>query len=211
MKQLHRLEFLDCSHNQLVDIRPLACMASLRVLNVDGNRWLDRLPKDLATCGALVDIVCDPQTIRDPPLHILERGTQAVLAYLAGNEAGWCDLPVQQQRRQPAVELAVEAAEEATGVVDSTPDASPNVDVDAMGEMAKRLQLEQQRNRDGLLQELVRQQYDNDALVSGLQLKRDEERNKLIDDIASGGHCTLEPNCTRDCATSYFWASLFCV
>lgn len=48
------------------------------------------------------------------------------------------------------------------------------------------MQMDQQRNRDELLQQLMKQQLDNDALVSELQLKRDVERNKLIDDITSG-------------------------
>lgn len=173
-------------------------MPSLRVLNVDGNQRLDRLPAELATCPSLADVVCDGRAIRDPPAGVLERGTQAVLAYLMGNAAGWRDMPVLQQRRPAAVAVELAAAEvTADDAADAapfpTPDASPT-DADVLGDISKRLQLEQQRNRDELLQQLLRQQNDNDALVSELQLKRDGERSKLIEHIASGGHWNAHPS-----------------
>lgn len=85
-------------------------MPSLRVLNVSGNPLLQRLPMELSTCPALADIVCDDATVLDPPPHILERGTHAVLAYLMGNVEAWRDFPLQTRLR---VEMASEVVEDA--------------------------------------------------------------------------------------------------
>lgn len=108
LSKLHRIEFLDCSHNLLTDIRSISSMASLRILNVSANASLVQLPMELSTCGALVDIVCDQHTIQDPPLHVLELGTAAIMQHLMGNVEAWrdCEAPKRVQ-----VELAEEAVE----------------------------------------------------------------------------------------------------
>lgn len=59
-------------------------------------------------------------------------------------------------------------------------------DEDTFDALSKKLQHNQQRNREQLLEDLKQQQYSNDALVNELQQKRDTERGKLIKDIASG-------------------------
>lgn len=48
------------------------------------------------------------------------------------------------------------------------------------------LYLKQKKRNQELLEQLLQQQNQNDDLVNKLQLQKDSERNRLIDDILKG-------------------------
>lgn len=85
---LQYLEHLDVSDNQLTpqSLDVINCMPSLRILNLTGNRDLIRLPKTLATCDNLYDLLIDPENFEWPAVKILQSTTAAILQYLTTGE-----------------------------------------------------------------------------------------------------------------------------
>lgn len=85
INQLRHLELLDISHNRLRGITEINCMTKLHTLDISSNSGLSELPTELSTCSALVRITCTAETIREPPRTVTDRGTRAIMTYLAGD------------------------------------------------------------------------------------------------------------------------------
>lgn len=85
LNKLRHLELLDIAHNRLRNITEINCMAHLQTLDISHNAELAELPMELSTCAALLQIICTATTIAEPPRSVMDRGTQAILTYLAGD------------------------------------------------------------------------------------------------------------------------------
>lgn len=58
----------------------------MRILNISGNPDIRIIPKQLATCESLIDLIFDISVIEEPNQSITNMGTQAILHYLTTNE-----------------------------------------------------------------------------------------------------------------------------
>uniref|UniRef100_T1GA16 Uncharacterized protein n=1 Tax=Megaselia scalaris TaxID=36166 RepID=T1GA16_MEGSC len=88
INSLQYLEHLDVSDNQLTSqsLDVIKCMPSLRIFNITGNKNIKRLPKSLATCDNLYDLVIDVDNFEWPELQILQSSTPNILNYLITGE-----------------------------------------------------------------------------------------------------------------------------
>lgn len=100
INKLRNLELLDVSHNRLRNITEISCMSRLQTLDISSNSDLSELPTELSTCSALVHIICTEETIQEPPRFVIERGTQAILTYLAGDVGTAIEMDDQLDKQQ---------------------------------------------------------------------------------------------------------------
>uniref|UniRef100_A0A1L8DSD9 Putative e3 ubiquitin-protein ligase lrsam1 n=1 Tax=Nyssomyia neivai TaxID=330878 RepID=A0A1L8DSD9_9DIPT len=194
LNRLRKLELLDVSENCLESIEQVSCMLQLRILNVRSNPSLRTIPPQLATCESLVDLVIDGEVVENPPLEVTQRGTLAILQFLATG------LPPEGDFTAPdgPIDDAVAATEEffaaergAARRADDVADKQRLVRfmqlereaLERNQEIEAKLHMQQQRKREELLRELLKEQTESDQKVAQLQQVRDDDRNRLITDI----------------------------
>ncbi|XP_059616470.1 E3 ubiquitin-protein ligase LRSAM1-like [Phlebotomus argentipes] len=188
LNRLRKLELLDIAENCLQSIEQVSCMLQLRILNVSGNPELRTISPHLSTCESLVDFILDVDVVEYPPKEVTQRGTLAVLQFLATGECTAVDGPV---------EIAIAATEEFLAAERGTSRVSENEErqrqehfmrlereaLEKNQEIEARLHMEQQRKREELLKELLHQQTESDQKVAQLQQEKEVGRNRLITDI----------------------------
>lgn len=187
MNRLQQLELLDVSHNELVDIRSISFMLNLRILNVSGNLKLQILPPELSTCENLHDLVFDPENIISPTSEILATGSQNILKYLSTGELTVPsdyvieDSSLKQQSKITSSRIIDDSMSSSTRkfLHKEKVHASDYTD----NEMNEILMREQQKKKDEMLKTLVEQQRKTENAVNKIQLEKDVERKRLIDDI----------------------------
>uniref|UniRef100_A0A1B0D9J5 Uncharacterized protein n=1 Tax=Phlebotomus papatasi TaxID=29031 RepID=A0A1B0D9J5_PHLPP len=194
LNRLRKLEFLDIAENCLQSIEQVSCMLHLRILNVRGNPGLRTISPQLATCESLVDFVLDGNTVEDPPKDVTQRGTLAILQYLATG------LPPEGEFTVPdsPVETAVAATEDflagERGMTRNFTERDERQRLERFMQLEKealekdqeleaKLHMQQQKKREELLKELLHQQTESDQKVAQLQQEKEVDRNRLITDI----------------------------
>lgn len=193
INRLQKLHLLDVSSNNLTTIEQLSFMANLRILNIGGNPRLVKLPNQLATCDNLVDLVLDPNTITEPPAEVIAAGTYAIVKYLSTGEV-LCRPPSEDQQDSTkistinfinserdelrAAELAREKHDKEKLMLERERLA---YEKDYLAE--SKLHGQHQRKKQELLEQLLRQQNQNDSHVNRLQEEKQSERQRLINDI----------------------------
>lgn len=76
-------------------------MSNLHTLDISSNPNLSELPPELSTCSALVQLICTEDTIQEPPRSVIDRGTRAILTYLAGDVMTAIEMDEQQLDNNP--------------------------------------------------------------------------------------------------------------
>lgn len=183
LHRLRYLELLDLSYNRLANIASIAMMERLRILNVAGNK-ITQLPKMLATCEDLMDIIYDVEMVEDPPPEIGRGGTANVLKYL---REGFVDVTLHEigdvapsTSREPVyrVNPKFEAFQEEQDR--KRRDLLKELEVDHNLEA---FQAEQNRQRLELLKKLQADQSEAETLVLQVQRHKDSEQHRLIGEI----------------------------
>lgn len=198
INKLQNLEILDISFNLLKQIDQIVHMPKLRVIILNGNKQLRRLPIELATCDSLTDISVDVDTVEYPPLEVLTRGTLDILQFLlTGIVVSTIDDDAPATRVKSATHdfIAIEKGEMAF---------EPNGDQHVNNKTRKRetnfieherseneryqnmdalLHQQSQQRKQELLRNLLHQQTETDTLLKQLQQEKDVERSKLIGNI----------------------------
>lgn len=196
IKKLQNLVLLDVSFNGLKQIDQIVHMPKLRVLILNGNKQLRRLPVELTTCDSLTDISIDEHSIEYPPPAVTSRGTLEILQYLLTGIVVSTDDDTPATRIKSATQdfIAVEKGEIAV-----EPDAGHQANERNKREKNfmdhERSEYERYQNMDALLHQknqerkqeflrnLLHQQTETDSLLKQLQQEKDVERNKLIGNI----------------------------
>ncbi|XP_050076188.1 E3 ubiquitin-protein ligase LRSAM1-like [Anopheles maculipalpis] len=197
--RLKKLELLNLSANNLTSVEQIAFMTNLRLLDISGNVRLSQLPSQLATCDNLVDIVLDPETIRNPPADVVAGGTYAIVKYLSTGEihhdpSGTSNVDgtsaIDRQRATTSTFLSSERNE-----LRQQEQARERYEKERKLLERERLAFEkdmltesklheqQQLRKQMLLQQLLEQQNQNDTQVHKLQQEKQTERERLIDNI----------------------------
>ncbi|XP_035906534.1 E3 ubiquitin-protein ligase LRSAM1-like isoform X1 [Anopheles stephensi] len=197
--RLKKLELLNLSANNLTTVEQIAFMTNLRVLDISGNVRLSQLPSQLATCDNLVDIVLDPDTVRNPPADVVAGGTYAIVKYLSTGElhhdpTRGTTVDVDGLDRQKATTSTFlssernelrqqeqayrERYEKERKLLERERLA---FEKDMLTE--SKLHEQQQMRKQMLLQQLLEQQNQNETQVHKLQQEKQTERERLIDNI----------------------------
>jgi hypothetical protein len=191
------LELLDLSYNELVDIRSVSFMPSLRILNLCGNVGLEILPPELATNDNLHDLVFDIESIRSPDYEILATGTQNILKFLSTGELTAPsdfegeDNTLKNQSKITTSRIISESMSSSTKKFLHKEKAHAATDFLDNGEMNEVLMKEQQKKKEEMLKALLEQERHQQDAVNKIHLEKDAERRRLIDDI-------------RECEWEYF-------
>lgn len=196
INKLQQLELLDASFNALKQIEQIVHMPKLRVLILNGNKQLRRLPTELTTCDSLTDISLDVDSIEYPPPGVTARGTLDILQYLLTGVvvSTSSDTPAMRIKSTTQDFLAIEKGEMAI-----EPDADHQANETNEREKSfiehERNEYERYQNMDAILhqqsqqrkqeflQNLLHQQCETDTRLKQLQQEKDVERNKLIGNI----------------------------
>lgn len=205
INKLNNLELLDVSYNRLQSINVIALMPKLRILNIQGNTTLNHLPKELATCDSLVDLVFDAEYITYPPSNIIDGGTAIILNYLlTQNDSDKAidaltvqkpTLTLQNVKRITANLLDIERGNDVVRDIDNAIDKYTREkkfmdhernEFEKYSNLEAALHQQQQKRKHDLLQHLLQQQNESDTLIQKMQKVKDSERQKLIDDILIG-------------------------
>ncbi|GAB0093840.1 E3 ubiquitin-protein ligase LRSAM1 [Sergentomyia squamirostris] len=195
LNRLRKLEHLDIADNCLKSLEQVSCMLQLRILNVRGNPELRKLPSQLATCDSLVDLVLDIENVQDPSPEVSQRGTLAILQYLATGLPPEGDFTAPDGVIETAIVASEDflAAERGSGWNNFTETEDKQrvekfmkLEREALEknqEIEAKLHMEQQKRREELLKELLHQQTESDQKVFQLQQEKEIDRNRLITDI----------------------------
>lgn len=181
--RLKKLELLDVSNNNIVDIRFISFMPELKVLNVSGNKNLKTLPPELATCDNLHDLVFDIETISTPSADVLATGTKNILKYLSTGElTAPTDYATEDkllmQSKVTSSRIMSNAASTKKFMEKEKFILSPDDNF-----LENELHKEHQRKKEEMLKSLLEQQKKAENAVNKIQTVKDAERKKLIDDI----------------------------
>lgn len=192
LNRLQQLELLDVSFNSLVDIRSIAFMPNLRILNVSGNGKLEILPPELATNDNLSDLVFDQENIKSPSPEIVTKGVTNILKYFrncdnytelltAPNDFVAEDNMIMQQSKITTSRIIDESMTASTIKFLSKEKVQAS---DFLNNEANEMLLkEQQKKKEEMLKALLVQQKQSDDAVNKIHLEKDAERKRLIDDI----------------------------
>lgn len=192
LNRLQQLELLDISHNDLVDIRSISFMPNLRILNISGNVNLICLPPELATNDNLSDLVFDHENIKSPAMEIVTKGTINILKYFrncddyselmtAPNEFEAEDNAINQQSKITTSRIIDDSMTATTKKFLNKEKVQAH---DYMtNEANEQLLKEHQKKKEEMLKSLLEQQKIAEDAVNKVQLEKDVERRKLIDDI----------------------------
>ncbi|CAH1716434.1 unnamed protein product [Chironomus riparius] len=192
LNRLQQLELLDVSHNDLVDIRSISFMPNLRILNISGNNKLEILPKELATNDNLSDLVFDHENVKSPAKDIVSKGTINILKYFrncddyselitATNDFEAEDNAINQQSKITTSRIYDDSMTATTKkfLNKEKVQAHDFMNNEANEQMLK----EHQKKKEEMLKSLLEHQKLNEDAVNKIQLEKDVERRKLIDDI----------------------------
>lgn len=202
LHRLQRLEILDVSHNQLNSVDDIKQMANLRVLLLNGNPLLHVLPSTLATCDSLNDLVISPETIRQPPSHICEQGTKAILNYLMGalSDTDQIKVPLYTKAQLAEEALATKLFLENENLdrlvgnhlsssrkeIQLKTDellTSERMALERNQKLEAAARNEQDSRRENLLKVIMAQQDLQESQINELNSQKNENRNILIRDI----------------------------
>lgn len=204
INKLHNLELLDLSYNNLRYIDQIVHMPKLRVLLLNGNAQLHRLPVELTTCDSLTDISIDTEYIEYPPLAVTTRGTLEILRFLMNGIVVSTDddtttlTPIKSATEKfiavesgeiaiESGEIAIEPAAGHHGNETNTREKSfiehERIEYERYQNMDALLHQQSQQRKQQLLQHLMHQQSTTDSMLKQLQQEKDVERNKLIGNI----------------------------
>ncbi|XP_055687768.1 E3 ubiquitin-protein ligase LRSAM1-like isoform X2 [Lutzomyia longipalpis] len=194
LNRLRKLELLDVSENCLQSIEQVSCMLQLRILNVSGNPQLKIISPQLATCESLVDLILDDKVVENPPQEVTIRGTLAILQFLATGLPPEGDFTAPDGPVEEAIAATEEflAAERGAGWRGNEMEEKQRVErfmqlereaLERNQEIEAKLHMEQQRKREELLKELLKEQTESDQKVAQLQQEKEVDRNRLITDI----------------------------
>lgn len=188
INRLRHLELLDVSHNDLTDLRCIAFMPELKVLNVSGNVRLTMLPPELSTCENLRDLVFDEDVICSPSSDILATGTANILKFLSTGEltANAVDYGNEDEMIGRIVSKVTTSRIVSDNGMDSTKrflEKEKKIFVQEDQFVESELHKEQQKKKEEMLKSVLEQQKSAENAVNKMQNMKDAERKKLIDDI----------------------------
>ncbi|KAL5288451.1 LRSAM1 family protein [Megaselia abdita] len=153
-------------------------MPSLRILNLTGNRDLIRLPRTLATCDNLYDLLIDSENFVWPAVKILQSTTTVILQYLTTGEFNVSEDDFGRKSNNRYEMLNNHGSRKEEEKI-----AKREVDMDYDNDDMLLAFKRQQEQKQQLLEAVLRQQCEADKTVSKMQQLKDDERNKLIKDI----------------------------
>jgi hypothetical protein len=184
INRLKKLEILDVSNNNIVDIRSISFMPELRILNVSGNKSLATLPPELATCENLHDLIFDVECISAPSRDVLATGVQNILKFLSTGELTGCSDYASEDK------LLMQSKVTSSRIMGNTINTTKKFMEKEKFIMSQEdsfleneLHKEQQRKKEEMLKSLLEQQRQAENAVNKMQTEKDAERKKLIDDI----------------------------
>lgn len=202
LNQLRNLELLNVSFNALTQIDQIVYMPNLRVLILNGNKQLRRLPTGLTTCDSLTDISLDVDSVEYPPPAVTSRGTLDILQFLqTGIVVEMADdTPATRIKSATHDFIAIEKGEIAVepaaghGRHGYGPASDQNQkehrfiehernEYERFQNMDALLHQQSQQRKQELLRNLLHQQNETDTRLKQLQQDRDVERSKLIESI----------------------------
>lgn len=197
MSKLRNLELLDVSFNALQQIDQIVHMPKLRVLILNGNKQLRRLPVELTTCDSLTDISIDVDCIEYPPPAVTSRGTLHILQYLLTGImvlSEESDTPASRIKSATEEFIAIEKGQIPTETYARPQTSEKNKREQSFIEherseheryqnMDALLHQQSQQRKQELLRNLLHQQNETDSLLKQLQQEKDVERDKLIGNI----------------------------
>lgn len=197
IKKLQNLELLDISYNgALRYINQIAHMPKLRVLILNGNTLLRRLPVELTTCDSLTDISIDVEYVEYPPPAVVKLGTLETLRFLIDDNMLSVANETPADRIKSVTqdfisiekgEIAIEADAGHHGNEKNIREKSfiehERSEHERYQNMDALLHQQSQQRKQELLRDLIHQQSATDTLLKQLQQDKDVERNKLIGNI----------------------------
>lgn len=199
INKLQRLELLDISFNALKQIDQIVHMPNLRVLILNGNKQLRRLPTELTTCDSLTDISIDVDCVDYPPPEVTKRGTLDILQFLQTGivvNTG-CDTPAERIKSATQDFISIEKGEMAVEPVAGQRYGQTNEknkreksfiehernEYERYQNMDALLHQQSQQRKQEFLRNLLHQQNETDTLLKQLQQDKDVKRIKLIGNI----------------------------
>lgn len=203
LNKLINLEFLDISHNRIRQINEIACMPKLRILNITGNIELTHLPKNLSTCDSLVDLVLDNEYIVYPPVNVIENGTAEIMNFLTVHDDSPMTIEALAMQRtmqnnvknMTANLISIERGMDiVAGINHENAKATrekrfmdhERLEQEKYSNLEAAIHQQQLKRKQDLLQHLLKQQVESDSLIQKMQMAKDSDRLKLIDDILIG-------------------------
>ena len=197
--RLQKLEILDVAHNLLTSVAEIRQLSNLRVLLLNGNSTLRSLPSTLATCESLVDLVVDSTTLEDPPAHVCDQGTKAILNYLmgaldrnawpreetveVGQDALATKLFLEHEQMDRLVEHHLVASRNQIQLKTNELLASERMALEKNHLLEEAARNEQDSRREKLLKEIMAQQAVQESQINELNTQKNENRNHLIRNI----------------------------
>lgn len=186
INRLKKLELLDVSNNNIVDIRFISFMPELRVLNLSGNANLKILPPELATCENIENLVFDIECISSPSSDVLATGTHNILKFLSTGELTAVDDYATDDKilmQSKVTSSRIFSEETAKAANKKFMDKERFIMTQEDNSLENELHKEQQKKKEDMLKSLLEQQRQAENAVNKVQFEKDAERKKLIDDI----------------------------
>jgi len=162
-------------------------MPLLKILNVSGNLNLKSLPNELATCDNLTDLVFDIENVSYPAGDVLATGTQNILKFLSSGElSAISEYAIDDDVIKKQSKLTASRIMGNTSMAIKKQPATHDQLMQAQDHfLENELHKEQQRRKEQMLSTLIEQQKQAENAVSKVQLEKDDERKRLINDIRS--------------------------
>lgn len=199
ISRLQKLEILDVAHNKLTSIDEIKQLTNLRVLLLNGNPSLHKLPASLATCDCLSDLVVDTDTVTEPPGGVCEQGTKAIINYLMG-AGDLCEsspvivaepaeedlatkLFLEQEQMNKLVVKHLDASRNRTQMKTNELLTSERMALERNQFLEAASRLEQDSRREHLLKAIKAEQDWQENQINELNSQKNQNRHNLIQDI----------------------------
>ncbi|KAJ8919764.1 hypothetical protein NQ315_006293 [Exocentrus adspersus] len=181
--KLLNLKILDVSDNALKTLpETMGDLVNLKYLNIRGNKRLKRFPRSLCKCQRLQALELDTEDFVYPPSAVTENGTEAVLRYIC-DDVGVEFSPLEDEEKILEDKSKLEEPNDNF----QQQKVQEFLEIEKHNELLQKQEIElanaSRANREKLLEALAAQQIHFDSELNKMQLRKESERFKLIEQL----------------------------